>query len=87
MNIVFYPRFERSYKRLDSQIRKIAGERIAVFERNPLDKRLRTHRLHGKLKGIWSFSVDARLRILFVFLDKEHSSVAFIDIGTHRLYS
>jgi hypothetical protein len=31
MNIVFYPRFERGYKRLGPQIRRIAHQRIALF--------------------------------------------------------
>jgi mRNA-degrading endonuclease YafQ of YafQ-DinJ toxin-antitoxin module len=87
MNIVFYPRFERGYKRLDPQIRRIAHERIALFEQDPFDRRLRTHELHGTLKGVWSFSVDARLRVLFVFLDKQRTRVALLDTGTHRLYS
>ena len=47
MNIVFYPRFERGYKRLDPQIPRIAHERIALFEQDPFDRRLRTHELHG----------------------------------------
>ena len=47
MNIVFYPRFERGYKRLDPQIRRIAHERIALFEQDPFDRRLRTHELNG----------------------------------------
>ena len=87
MNVVFYPRFERSYNRLDPQVRRIADGRIALFERDPLNSRLRTHELHGKLKGVWSFSVDSRLRVLFVFLDERRTRVALIDIGTHRLYS
>ena len=87
MNVVFYPRFERSYNRLDPQVRRTADGRIALFERDPFDSRLRTHELHAKLKGVWSFSVDSRLRILFVFLDERRTRAALVDIGTHRLYS
>jgi mRNA-degrading endonuclease YafQ of YafQ-DinJ toxin-antitoxin module len=45
---------------------------------------LRTHALHGEQEGAWSFSIDARYRILFTFLDNAHSVVAFLDIGTHK---
>ena len=87
MKIVFYPLFQRSYKRLDRRLQLLADERIAIFGANPFDPRLHTHQLHGKLKNVWSFSIDARHRVLFVFLDDEREIVAFVDIGTHRLYS
>jgi mRNA-degrading endonuclease YafQ of YafQ-DinJ toxin-antitoxin module len=87
MKIVFYPLFQRSYKRLDRKIQFAVDEKIAIFARDQFDPRLHTHQLHGKLKNIWSFSVDARRRILFVFIDTSRKEVAFIDIGTHRLYS
>jgi mRNA-degrading endonuclease YafQ of YafQ-DinJ toxin-antitoxin module len=87
MTIVFYPLFQRSYKRLDRQIQLLADAKIAVFKRNKFDPKLHTHQLHGKLKEVWSFSVDARHRVMFIFLDNKRDRVAFIDIGTHRLYS
>ena len=87
MKIVFYPLFQRSYKRLDRRIQLLADEKIAIFGRDSFDPRLHTHQLHGKLKNVWSFTVDARHRVLFVFLDGKRESVAFVDIGTHRLYS
>jgi plasmid stabilization system protein ParE/Txe/YoeB family toxin of Txe-Axe toxin-antitoxin module len=65
MKVVFYPLFQRSYKRLDRQIQLVADKRIAIFEGDPFDTRLHTHQLHGKLKNIWSFAVDARHRVLF----------------------
>ena len=73
--------------RLDPQIRKTARTQIARFKLKPFDPSLDTHRLHGKLKGQWSFSVNSRYRILFEFLDDAHEEVVFLDIGTHALYS
>ncbi len=63
-----------------------ARERIMMFERDSFDSRLDTHRLHGKLKNQWSFSVDVRNRILFEFLDKKKGDVVFLDIGDHSIY-
>ena len=87
MKIVFYPLFQRSYKRLDRRIQLLADEKIAIFGRDAFDPRLHTHQLHGKLKNVWSFSVDARHRVLFIFLDDPRDSAAFVDIGSHGLYS
>lgn len=66
-------------------MRKLADGRIALFRRDPFDPRLETHRLRGKLKKLWSFSVDQRYRILFEFLDKSKTEVVFLDVGTHSI--
>jgi addiction module RelE/StbE family toxin len=86
MTIYYHPRFQRSYKRLDPQIRMTAERRIALFRKDVLDQRLGTHRLHGKLKSLWSFSIDSRYRVLFEFINTSQSEVIFLDIGNHSLY-
>ncbi|MFQ5632984.1 MAG: type II toxin-antitoxin system YafQ family toxin [bacterium] len=43
---------------------------------------MRTHKLSGKLKGLWSFSIEYDLRIVFYFADE--SKAIFVDIGTHN---
>ena len=86
MTIYVYTRYRRSYKNLDPQLQKLADQRISLFRHSPFDSRLDTHRLHGKLKNQWSFSVDARTRILFEFLDKKKEDVVFLDVGDHSIY-
>ncbi len=86
MTIYLYPRYRRSFKRLDAQLQKLANERIVIFRQNAFDPRLDTHSLHGKLKNQWSFSVDGRNRILFEFLNKKKNEVVFLDIGDHSIY-
>ena len=86
MTIYAYARYRRSFTRLDPQLQRLAKQRISLFRQEPFDLRLDTHRLHGKLTNQWSFSVDARYRILFEFLDKKKSEVVFLDIGNHSLY-
>ena len=86
MTIYVYPRYRRSYKKLDPQLQRLADEHIALFRKDPFDPRLDTHSLHGKLKNQWSFSVDRRYRILFEFLDKQKKDVVFLDVGNHSIY-
>jgi addiction module RelE/StbE family toxin len=80
--------FENSFKR--SYRRKIAGnqdrerrfrQKLKLFQNNPFETSLRTHKLSGKLQELWSFSVEYDLRIVFYFADE--NKVVFIDIGTH----
>lgn len=86
MIIYHHQRFRRSYYGLDEQIKAQAEESVALFRRDPFNVRLDTHRLRGKLKKQWSFSVNNRYRILFEFLNKAQTEAVFLDIGDHRIY-
>ncbi|KKU67993.1 MAG: Plasmid stabilization system [Parcubacteria group bacterium GW2011_GWA2_47_16] len=86
MTIYYHPRFQRNYRGLDEQIRTQAEESISLFQSDPFNIRLDTHRLHGRLKKQWSFSVNNRDRILFEFLNKSHTEVVFLDVGPHSIY-
>ena len=61
-----------------------AEEREKIFQRNPFDVRLDTHKLHGKYKEYWAFSVIGQYRIMFAFSNAD--IVDFINIGTHEIY-
>lgn len=54
-----------------------------LFENNPFASRIRTHKLSGKLKGLWAFSVDYNCRIIFKFVEGK-SNILLIDIGGHN---
>ncbi len=86
MIIYYYPRFRRSFKSLDRQLQIKAEARIRMFRNDPFDIRLATHHLTGKLKRLWSFSIDSRFRILFEFLTPARDEVVFLDIGSHDIY-
>ena len=51
------------------------------FQKNPFDKKLKTHKLSGSLKGSWAFSINYSYRIIFEFIDD--NTILLIDIGTH----
>ena len=76
--------FDKQYKKLPKQIKEAAKEKESLFRTNPFDQRLATHKLHGKEKSIWAFSVTQSYRIKFAFLAKNH--VLFLEIGTHAIY-
>lgn len=76
--------FIKAYKSLHEEIKVRSKHREKIFKANPFDSRLKTHRLKGKLKDYWSYSVDYQYRILFRFIDNE--TVLYHDIGTHDIY-
>ncbi|MCU0653550.1 MAG: type II toxin-antitoxin system mRNA interferase toxin, RelE/StbE family [Candidatus Pacebacteria bacterium] len=67
MKIIYSPRFERAYKKLSDDVKDDAELAEGIFRKNPLDARLRTHKLSGRLSDYWSFSVDFEYRIIFYY--------------------
>jgi len=59
-------------------------ERIAIFRENCFDTRLKTHKLHGKQDGLYSFSINHSYRVVFRII--EMGVVGIIDIGNHSIY-
>lgn len=77
-------RFKRAWAHLTPEEKSLAELREQIFKHNVFDSRLKTHKLKGKLKNLWSFSITYRHRILFEFLNKE--AVLLHDIGSHDIY-
>jgi len=76
--------FKRRYKKRFKQRAELKHKfwnRMDVFLSDPFSSRLRTHKLSGKLHGLWAFSIDDDYRVVFEFIDKDQ--VLLIDIGTH----
>ena len=82
--INYSPHFEKAFKSLPHTIKKQAIEKEKIFRINCFDESLKTHKLKGKLKNIWAFSISHSYRILFDF--DENNDIGFIDIGTHSIY-
>jgi len=76
--------FSKSLKKYSSSEKKRIKDKIQLFLNNPFNPSLKTHKLKGKLKNYWSFSITYNLRILFEFIGSQ--TVGFIDIGTHEIY-
>lgn len=82
MEIILHRKFKKEYKSLPKHIKIMAEEKIKIFQNNPFDSRLKTHRLQGKLSHLWSFYIDRnQYRIVFEILDE--NIVRFYTVGTH----
>ena len=82
--IRYSSKFERSYKKLPLEEKLIAEEREQVFRKDSFDSKLKTHKLKGKLRNRWSFSLTYSQRVLFSFYKDDE--IIFYDIGDHRIY-
>jgi mRNA-degrading endonuclease YafQ of YafQ-DinJ toxin-antitoxin module len=76
--------FKRAYARSvknDDQLKTKFWKAMGLFSTNPFDNRLRTHKLTGKLRGLWAFSVDHKTRVIFSFPSDDEALL--VDIGGH----
>ena len=84
IKIIWDQGFKRIYQkkvRNNSELKKRFWTTMRLFLKNPLDRRLRTHKLTGKLEGLWAFSVAYDCRVIFKFLSKDEALL--VDIGSH----
>ncbi|MBI2051067.1 MAG: type II toxin-antitoxin system mRNA interferase toxin, RelE/StbE family [Parcubacteria group bacterium] len=79
--IKYSPQFLRSAKKLPRHIQTKLEARELIFKNNAFDTRLETHKLHGKNREAWAYSIDHSYRVKFLFND--NGSVLYIKAGTH----
>ena len=84
MQIIYSSKFAREYKKLPNEIKNQAEIREKIFRQNPFNPRLKTHKLSGKLKNFWSFSIGYKYRIIFEFTNQ--NTVYFHSVGNHNIY-
>jgi mRNA-degrading endonuclease YafQ of YafQ-DinJ toxin-antitoxin module len=84
MEVSFSSSFKRSFKRRikgNVDIEERFWQKLELFTANPFEPSLKTHKLSGKLKNVWSFSIDYDARVLLYF--ESDGNAVFIDIGSH----
>ena len=84
IKIVWDQGFKKIYRKKvknDSELNERFWAGLKTFSKNPFDRRLKTHKLTGKLEGLWAFSVAYDCRVVFKFLSS--AEVLLIDIGSH----
>ena len=72
----------RKKVRNDVLLKQRFWKTMELFSRNPFHPRLRTHKLSGKLEGLWAFTVAYDCRVVFKFLNGDE--VLLVDVGGHE---
>ena len=84
MKISYLPTFVKKFDALEAGLQKEILEKIELFKSISNHKRLNVHKLHGRFKNRYSFSVNYKYRILFAHLSKEE--VVLMTVGDHSIY-
>jgi addiction module RelE/StbE family toxin len=84
IKIAFSSSFKRALKSLikkDPYAELIFQDKLTLFLINPYHPQLETHKLKGKLKSYFAFSIQYDLRVIFYFASE--TEIVFVNIGTH----
>lgn len=84
IDISYTPSFIKQYNSLEKDLQDEVVDKIELFKKTKNHKQLKVHKLKGKLKGRYSFSVNYNIRIVFNYLSKKE--VVFLAIGDHDVY-
>jgi len=82
--IEYSSNFRKELKKLSKEIVSIAAKKEQLFKHDPLHSSLRLHELHGRLKGLWSISVNKSYRMIFERMSA--GCILFHSIGKHDIY-
>lgn len=81
--------FKRAFKKIAKTHPHLPAKIFSVLEKlcqDPFDPKLKSHKLRGRLSGLWACHVEYDCRIVFAFdemPDQEIELIVLIDIGKH----
>ena len=87
--LVWETSFKRAFKRVTRRSPQLADRVFQVLGRlieNPSDPVLKTHKLSGRLSGLWACWVEYDCRVIFAFKPDPAGGeklILLVDIGAH----
>ena len=84
MQVHYKPSFVRSLKKFPPPLREEVLEKIELFKDTKNHKQLKVHKLKGALRGYYSFSVNYRFRVVFMY--EKRNTVVLLAVGDHEVY-
>ena len=83
LRLVYSKRFAknlRDFLRKHPKLEAAVKERLSILQNNPKDRRLKIHKLTGKLKDLNAVSISYEFRLIFYL---ESKAIFLIAIGNH----
>lgn len=80
MHLHFSNRYNKEYRKLPTQIKERADDKIRLFVIDPFHSQLNNHPLDGEYKGHRSINITGDYRALF---QTKGNICIFVRIGTH----
>lgn len=81
--VEYTSKYIRSFKKLPNSVKQKVRQKESILRHNPFNPQLKIHKLHGRFRDYWSYSVDFKYRVIFSF---PGDKILFFDIGPHQIY-
>jgi len=83
---VFYTkRFVKQVSKFDTNLQKDIFASVKYFKDTKNHKQLEVHKLKNSMRMFHSFSVNYKMRIIFIF-EKDKKSATLLQVGGHEIY-
>lgn len=82
--MIFAPSFLRQLKSLANELQDEVIEKVELFKDRQNHRFIKVHKLKGSPRGVLSFSVNYRIRIIFQYNSKGEAEL--LTIGDHDVY-
>ena len=86
IEIKYTPSFIRLYKKLQEDLKQEVKEKINLFKNTKNHTSLKVHKLSGRMLSRHSFSVNYKIRIVFIYEEKNKNIVYLLEVGDHDIY-
>ncbi len=85
IEVYFSEQFLKKLDRLERDVKEEVYAKTEKFRHLSNHPMLKVHKLHGKMKDKYSFSVSYKIRITFKYITK--NSVVFLTVGDNNIYN
>ena len=85
LTVSFTPQFRKMFSKLETALQEEALDKIELFSNATNHSQLKVHKLKGQHSHHYSFSVNYKHRIVFMYLTKKEAIL--LAIGDHDIYS
>lgn len=85
ITVMYAPTFIRTYKGLEPALKDEVKEKIEQFRHVKNHTALKVHKLHGRLKHVYSFTVNYKIRIVFEYANegRDKKKAFLLYVGAH----
>ena len=84
IEVNYKPTFIKSFDNLENDLQNEIIEKIELLKDQRNHKQLKVHKLHGRIKDKYSFSVNYKYRIIFIYESKKE--IVLLAVGDHEIY-
>jgi len=88
VEIIYSPNFLRRLKKIKKKDKRLFEEileKVELFIKEKHHKSLKVHKLHGRMRAWYSFSVNYKIRVIFKY-SKKKSEANLLDVDSHDVY-